>query len=304
VVYLPSNAVKKEAAVKFAIGVCVRNSERTIERAIESILKQTYTSRTELMQVIIVDGNSTDRTLSIIKRMMLKTSTPVEIFSDKGRGLGFARQMVIDKAKGDYVVFVDGDVEFQDDFIQKQIDFMEKNPQVAIAIGKYLIKKGKLISEAWNLKKHVSIHLGTDTAICRLKALRQVGGFDKNMKGASEDKDLIIRIQKKGWAFSINEEAGFYHDSRTSLREFWIEQTWFGFGNHYLYHKHDVLGPLWHYLPVGSFRYGLRLAKKGYGLTNRKISFLIPLLMGFGNIAWWVGFTKAHFNGYGHMKVS
>jgi glycosyltransferase involved in cell wall biosynthesis len=292
---------KKELAMEITIGVCVKNSEKTIKRAIESILKQKYPI--ELMRIIIVDGCSTDRTLSIVRSMISEINMSVEVLSDKGKGLGAARQIIVDKAKGDYLIFVDSDVELQADLVQKQVDYMEKNPKAAIAIARYLFKEGNLISTVWNLKKHLATHLGNDATICRLEALRQVGGFDGNMRGASEDKDLIFRAQKKGWTFSVNEEVGFYHDCRHTLKEFWIEQTWFGFGNHFLNHKHGDSGPLWRNLPVGSFRYGLELAKKGYGLTNRKTSFLIPLLMGFGNIAWWIGFTTAHLRGYGHRKV-
>ena len=133
----------------------------------------------------------------------------------------------------------------------------------------------------------------------RREALREVGGFDENMRG-TEDKDVILRIRKKGWALSVNEKAGFYHNCRESLREFWKEQAWFGSGNHYLNHKYGCLNPLWRSIPAGSFIYGLELATKSYRLTNRKTSFLIPPLLTFAKIAWWFGFITAHMNGYGH----
>jgi glycosyltransferase involved in cell wall biosynthesis len=284
--------------MKITVGVCVKNNERTIKAAINSILDQQYPR--ELMQVIIVDGCSTDRTLHIISNLISKMDVSVEIFSDKGKGLGAARQVVFDEAKGDYIIFVDGDVELQKDFVQKQIDFMEKNPEVAAAIGKYMFREGNLVSTVWNLSCHVVDQLGTDGTIFRLKALRQVGGFDKNIRGASEDKDVILRIRKKGWAFSANEKARFYHNCRQSLKEFWIEQAWVGSGNHYLNHKHGSLNPLWRRIPAGSFRYGLELSVRSYRLTNRKASFLVPPLLVLGNIAWWFGYIKAHVNGYGH----
>jgi len=287
-------------AMKTTVGVCVKNNERTVEGAIDSILNQKYPK--ELMQIIIVDGCSTDRTLPIIKNMTSEKHMILEIFSDQGKGLGAARQMVVDNAKGDYIIFVDGDVELQEDFVQKQVDFMEKTPKVAAAVGRYMFEEGNLISTVWSLLCHVQGALGTDATIFRLEALRQVGGFDENIRGASEDKDVILRIRKKGWAFSANEEARFYHNCRQSFKEFWKEQVWVGSGNHYLNHKHGSIdgSPLWRRIPAGSFRYGLKLAIRSYKSTNRKISFLIPPLMVLGNIAWWFGFIKAHMNGYGH----
>jgi glycosyltransferase involved in cell wall biosynthesis len=286
--------------MKTTVGVCVKNSERTIKGAIAGILNQNYPR--EQMQVIIVDGCSTDRTLPIIKNMISETDMSVEILSDKGKGLGAARQTVVDNAKGNYIVFVDGDVELQEDFVQKQVDFMEKNPKVATAVGKYMFKEGNLLSTVWSLCCHVVPPMGTDGTIFRLEALRQVEGFDENIRGAAEDTDVILRIRKKGWEISANEEAQFYHNCRQSLREFWKEQAWIGSGSHYLNHKHGCLNPLWHSIPAGSFRYGLKLAIESYGSTNRKTSFLIPPLLVFGKIAWWFGFIKAHFNGYGHER--
>jgi glycosyltransferase involved in cell wall biosynthesis len=283
--------------MKTTVGVCVKNSEKTVKGAIDSILNQKYPR--ELMQVIVVDGCSTDGTMIIVNSTASEKGFTLEVLSDQGKGLGAARQIVVNNAKGDYIIFVDGDVELQEDFVQKQVDFMEKNPNVATAVGRYMFKEGNLLSTVWCLYNHVSSFLGNDATIYRSEALRQVGGFDENMRG-SEDKDAILRIRKKGWAFSVNEEAEFYHNCRQSLTEFWKEQAWFGSGNHYLYHKHGSLEPLWHSLPVGPFRYGLKLAKKSYGLTHRKISFLIPPLLLFGNIAWWFGFAQAHLNEYGH----
>jgi len=284
--------------MKITVGVCVKNSERTIKGALAGILNQKYPR--EQMQVIIVDGCSTDRTLSIIENMASEMDMPVEILSDKGKGLGAARQTVVDNAKGDYIVFVDGDVELQEDFVQKQVDFMEKNPKVATAVGRYMFKEGNLLSTVWSLCCYVAPPMGTDGTIFRLEALRQVEGFDENIRGAAEDTDVILRIRKEGWEISANEEAQFYHNCRQSLREFWKERAWIGSGSHYLNHKHGCLNPLWRSLPAGSLRYGLELAIESYGSTNRKTSFLIPPLLVFGNIAWWFGFIQAHFNGYGH----
>jgi glycosyltransferase involved in cell wall biosynthesis len=284
--------------MKITIGVCVKNNERTIRGAVTSILKQSYGM--EKMQLIIVDGCSTDKTLSIVESAISEIDMSVKILSDKGKGLGAARQMVVDNSKGDYLVFVDGDVELQKDFVQKQVDLMEENPKVALAVGKYMLKEGNLLSTVWNLSCHVAPQLGTDGTIFRLKALRQVGGFDENIRGASEDTDVIFRICQNDWSFSENEKAGFYHNSRQSFKELWKEQAWIGFGSHYLNQKHGCLNPLWRRLPPGSLIYGLKLALKSYRLTSRKISFLIPSLMVFGKTAWWFGFIQAQFNEYGH----
>ena len=51
--------------VKVTIGFCVKNAEQTVRDAIRSILKQDFPH--EMMELIIVDGYSKDKTLSIIQ---------------------------------------------------------------------------------------------------------------------------------------------------------------------------------------------------------------------------------------------
>ena len=59
------------------------------------------------------------------------------------------------------------------------------------------------------------------------------GGFDENIKGDGEDLDLIERIKSNGWLLSSNEKARFLHNFRENLIDFWKEQNWFGYGEHF-----------------------------------------------------------------------
>jgi len=289
-------------SVKVTIGVVVKEKEKTIKECIDSIIAQNYPKK--LSQIIIVDGCSKDRTLPIVFSSTSKTDTLVEIYSDKGKGLGAARQIAVDHANGKYIIFVDADVKLFNEFVKRQVEFMEQNPNVGIAFGGPMYQGGTLISTVLSLLNYAAGRMrGCDATIFRSEALRQVGGFDANIKGAAEDQDIIARIQAKGWLISSNEKARFFHKFRESFRDFWDEQSWFGYGDHYLTHKRRDMDPLWRKLPVGMFIYWLRTALKTYKLTHRKISFLIPLQMVLGNIAWWVGFMKGHMNGYGH-KIS
>jgi len=144
--------------------------------------------------------------------------------------------------------------------------------------------------------------MGNDATIYRTEVIKKVGGFDPNIRGAAEDRDLVIRIRAKGWLTSVNEKARFFHEGKRSVRDFWVEQSWFGYGDHYVYHKNKN-EYLWHKLPIGFFRYGLGMGIKAYRLTHRKLSFLIPFQSVFGNLSWWCGFMKAHMDGYGHEKM-
>jgi glycosyltransferase involved in cell wall biosynthesis len=286
-------------SIGVTIGVCVKNSERTIKEALESIISQKFPK--ELIQLIIVDGCSKDKTLSIVASMTAKTTMNVELYSDGRRGLPAARQMVVSKAKSKYIIFVDADVKLFNNFIENHVTFMEETPSVSVAFGKPMYQEGTLVSSVWNLYQYTTGGFaGNDATIYCSEALRQVGGFDLKMRGAGEDTNLIYRIQGKGWSVSVNEKARFYHENRANLLDFCNERSWFGYGGHYVYHNNKNVAPLWYNIPIRAFVYGFKIARKAYELTTLKKSFLIPVQMTLGNVFWWFGFTKGHLDGYGH----
>lgn len=78
--------VDLDMSERVTIGLCVKDSERTIHQSIESILSQKYPM--ELIQLVVVDGCSKDKTLSIINNETSKSHILVETFSDQGQGTG------------------------------------------------------------------------------------------------------------------------------------------------------------------------------------------------------------------------
>lgn len=96
-------------SIKVSIIVPVHNSEKTISRCIESLINQSLKE----LEIIIVNDNSTDKTNSILTKyqqlypaqiVLLHSAKPVEMI-----GPGYARNLGIEAAKGDYIGFVDSD---------------------------------------------------------------------------------------------------------------------------------------------------------------------------------------------------
>ena len=305
---------ESKSKIKITIGLCVKNSERTLRNCLESIINQNCPK--QLMEIIVVDGGSKDKTMEIAASMILDSAIPSKFYSDKGKGLGTARQMVLDNTNSKYVVWVDGDVIISKDFVKNQAEYMEQNPHVGVATGKYIHNNdahNTLPAMLQSLSKYVTSVEYTpareqrgippnDTSIYRVKASKQVRGFDKNIRGASEDEDIIIRMRKKGWFVSVNEKAKYYTFLRRTWQSLWIERVWFGYGKHFLGHKHRDLHVCMYSIPLVYFYLGFKVGVKAYKLTLQKKSFLLPLAYVFMTLAWWFGFIKAHIEGYGHKK--
>lgn len=82
----------------------IYNVSAYLERCIESVVRQTYRH----LQIILVDDGSTDRSGEICDEWE-KRDGRIEVYHTLNRGLVRARKFGLDKSRGGYVCFVDGD---------------------------------------------------------------------------------------------------------------------------------------------------------------------------------------------------
>lgn len=298
------------------IGVCVKNCEDTLGAVIESILSQDFPH--ELMEVIFVDDGSIDSTLRVIHAFVPRIDFSFKIFSGKWRGLGAARQTVVENTRGKYIVWVDGDTILSKDYIAKQVEFMEKNPNVGITKGKCWDYKDLRSPKSENLVAFleqmgfVTVDIkyggkptqklpGTAGSTYKYEAIKQVGGFDICITGAGEDMDAAYRIKEDGWLIFLATDGVFYTKRKEDWNDLWRQYYWHGYGFHYVFYKNEGIGKLYDMLPPAGFLAGLLYSFVAYRLTNRKVVFLLPLHFVFKTTAFCLGFIKSHVNSYGDL---
>lgn len=85
------------------------------------VLNQTYSD----FELLIVDDNSTDQTVEIIKKY--KDSRIKLFVNETNKGAAFSRNLAISKAQGKYIAFLDGDDIWTPNKLSDQITFMEQN---------------------------------------------------------------------------------------------------------------------------------------------------------------------------------
>lgn len=293
------------------VGLCIKNVEETVEKALLSITKQDFPH--ESLELILIEGFSQDKTLSIVKNSLRGVDFDFTIIQDN-KGLGAARQIVVDNARGMYIAWVDGDMILPEDYLRQQVEFMEQNNSVAVAGGKCGLLQGQgIVADLENVVYAVdSIYEqrktqkfdylpGAGGAIYRVKAVKAVGGFDVAIRGAAEDTELDYRLIVSGWDLRpIN--VFFVETERSSLFSIWREYFWYGRGGHFIYHKDAGALALLKMTPFAGFMAGLMRYAHAYTLTHNKMMFLLPLHYTFKRIAWFAGFFNAHLAGYGHSK--
>ena len=284
---------------KVTIGVCVRNCEDHIRDAIFSITGQDFPP--ELMEVIFVDDGSTDKTLSIIESYVPKMNMRVKIFRHEWKGLGYSRNVVVNNANGEYVIWVDGDMSLSRDFVRKQVEFMDRNPDVGISKGRYGIHHTtSLVAYLENIEAIVEFlnyeqktlfkPLGTGGSIYRVEAIRKVGRFNENIKGVGEDMDAEYRIRTSGWLLQTT-TAEFYEKQRETWKDLWNEYIWHGSGGRTIFNKVSPYSMLYKMFPPTIILTVISRSCNAYKLTHKKVVFLLPLHWIFKRIAWCLGFV-------------
>jgi glycosyltransferase involved in cell wall biosynthesis len=289
------------------IGVCVKNCEASVRVAMESILDQDFPHG--LMELIVVDGCSKDRTLTIIEESLSRTNIKSKVFYEN-EGLGLARQIVVDNARGDYIVWVDGDMAITNSYVREQVEFMEKNPRVGIAKGREAYMGGNLVAVLESMRPLIyrsrnwkPLVVATGGAIHRVEAIKQAGGFDRSIRGALEDADVGMRIQSLGWVAAFSNPV-FYHIPRQTWQALWQEYFWWGYGAHFVRHKHGKRSiTLGFALPPAAFMVGVVHSVYAYRLTHKIVSVLLPVQYFFKEVAWCLGYVHSHLDRYGHAQA-
>lgn len=110
------NGWNKMDKPKVSVIIPAYNVEDYIDKAINSILEQTY----ENVELIVVNDGSTDNTLKVISAY--SNIKNVKILTQKNAGVSKARNRGIEHATGEYCVFLDGDDWVDKRLIEKMID--------------------------------------------------------------------------------------------------------------------------------------------------------------------------------------
>ncbi len=113
---------------KVSVVMAVFNAEKYIEAAVRSILQQTF----EDFELIIINDGSEDQTLNIINSIEDKR---IRIINQDNSGAASARNVGLKSANGEYIAILDSDDTAFPERLQKQVNYLDKNPDCGIIGG-------------------------------------------------------------------------------------------------------------------------------------------------------------------------
>ena len=91
--------------IKISIIIPVYNTEKYLKKCLDSIINQTLKS----LEIICIDDCSTDNCLHILKEYQLKDNRIKIIEQKENKGQGVARNLGLNIAEGEYIMFLDPD---------------------------------------------------------------------------------------------------------------------------------------------------------------------------------------------------
>lgn len=141
--------------ISFSIIIPVYNKRPHISRCLSSVLTQTY----DKFQLIIIDDNSNDGSFEEIQRFK---DQRIEVFRRKKAGPGgyAARNLGIQKAKAEWIAFLDADDEWFSDHLENIYKVIQKYPNVGIIGAGYISKTDSVetIQPYYASSKNIGTH--------------------------------------------------------------------------------------------------------------------------------------------------
>jgi glycosyltransferase involved in cell wall biosynthesis len=202
------------------------NESKTITACVNSLLNQSLKPQ----EIILIDDDSSDDTVSKIKRLQ-KKSRKIKLLIQFHKGPALARNKAAQIAKGKILVFVDADMEFEFYFLENLTEPIITKKAIGSWSGNEWVKNwDNLWARCWNynLNRSDAHMISPDPgqrkvfrAILRSE-FKKVGGYDAT--GYTDDWTLVEKLKTKPFIT----QAKFYHHNPSSLLKVFHQARWIG----------------------------------------------------------------------------
>lgn len=202
----------KKIEILLSIIIPCKNEESHIELCLNSVLEQTKNlSNTE---VLVIDSISADESIEKAKQF------PVDIIQLRDNWFSSpasARYLGCLNTTGKYILVIDADMELLPGFLEKAVDFMQKNTQAAGAagMGSEYYDDGSVLEDLYKRGNRLApVDFLGGAAMFRREALLASGGYFNPFLKSEEEHELCRRILKAGFKlFSLPDPMIKHHTS-------------------------------------------------------------------------------------------
>lgn len=194
----------EKAAVEASVVIACKNEADHIGAMLDSLARQTWDGAWE---VVIADNGSTDRTREIAESYAPRLPRLLVVDASAAGGYALARNLGVERAAGDMLLFVDGDDEVNEGYVAALVAALDQTSLVCARIGFEKLNPPSLL-EAWPARWQQDGPLrafgflpfaGGGTIGIRRSLFEEVGGFRQRRPSSQfEEADFCWRIQLAG----------------------------------------------------------------------------------------------------------
>jgi glycosyltransferase involved in cell wall biosynthesis len=282
--------IKKTFEPTVSIVVPVFNAEATVKDLLDSLYNVDYDINK--LEIIIVDGGSTDKTRDIIERY------PVNLFIQEKKGLNVARNIGIQNSSGEVILFTDSDCVVPKNWVKKVIKNFDSNEIGCVGgsvsrykdafLSKYaddsllpVLRKFKNREILNNVKPPLNYPAGCNMAF-RRSALKVTKGFDESILFPFEEDELVERVCLAGYKMVLDPDVKIKHKHRNSLKGL-LKQTFsYGKGGAKLFRRKKSGDKLafWNFLTLLFFSiWAISVISSSFLALSVDSIFLFPLFL-------------------------
>jgi glycosyltransferase involved in cell wall biosynthesis len=219
---MPDSTIRETVAPTVTVLIPAYNAAATIERAIDSVLAQTYDD----YEIIVVDDGSRDRTSEVVQAYGAAAVQLLRLPSNQGASSAVNEGLNI--ARGELIAFLDADDEWLPSKLMKQVHALSCNPAAVIATCgcRFVDAEGTVFrefgippdgtnkAEVWRALLAATF-IAKPCVVARMDALRKAGPFDTDLPVA-EDQNMWIRLSMLGEVEFLSEYLTVVHESPRS----------------------------------------------------------------------------------------
>lgn len=129
--------------LKLSIIIPVYNKEEYLSRCFDSIISQIDINGNQF-EILVIDDGSKDKSHSIIEKYVNNYHTLFTYIRQENSGVSVARNNAIQKASGDFVLFLDADDELIEGSLQKVYDFLVQNDSIDMLVTRQTQHNGEM----------------------------------------------------------------------------------------------------------------------------------------------------------------
>ena len=259
----------------FSVIIPTLNEEIYLPKLLKDLSQQSF----RLFEVIIVDGFSQDQTLVKAKPYLAKMD--LQLLTNKSPGVSPQRNLGAKKARGQYLIFFDADVQIPNNFLNLLFKQIKKNDGYLFTTRLDVNTKSQTqiaLTELTNFIVEILNTLGKPFApgfniIIEKGLFNKLGGFDISLKLA-EDHDLVQRARKLGVLLKILKTPVLYLSFRRPEKIGYLSfVTQYVISGLYTLTSGPIKKDLYSYPMGGHFYKDSKTKKKGFLEAIKNIEF-------------------------------